>query len=132
MFLHQFFVRGLGHASYLVGDADAGLAAVVDPRRDVDAYLDIARAEGLRITEILETHVHNDYVSGAEELRPAWATGPAVRPLPPHQLAMPPEHGRRGDEEGDPAVARDHPTRRREEDSGRWAGAWVGTTSRRG
>ena len=77
MFLQQFVVRGLGHASYLVGDADAGLAAVVDPRRDVDAYLDLARAEGLRIVEILETHVHNDYVSGAEELRQR--TGATVR-----------------------------------------------------
>ena len=77
MFLHQFFVRGLGHASYLVGDAEAGLAAVVDPRRDVDAYVETARAEGLRIVEILETHVHNDYVSGAEELRQR--TGATVR-----------------------------------------------------
>ena len=77
MFLHQLFVRGLGHASYLVGDADAGLAAVVDPRRDVDAYVEMARAEGLRIVEILETHVHNDYVSGAEELRQR--TGATVR-----------------------------------------------------
>jgi len=77
MFLQQFFVRGLGHASYLVGDAGEGLAAVIDPRRDVDAYLTTAEAEGLRIVEILETHVHNDYVSGAEELRQR--TGATVR-----------------------------------------------------
>ena len=69
MFLQQLFVKGLGHASYLLGDESAGVAAVIDPRRDVDAYLDLARAEGMRITDILETHVHNDYVSGAEELR---------------------------------------------------------------
>jgi len=69
MFLQQLFVKGLGHASYLVGDAERGAAAVIDPRRDVDAYLDLARDEQLRITDILETHVHNDYVSGAEELR---------------------------------------------------------------
>lgn len=77
MFLRQFFVKGLGHASYLVGDEEAGLAAVVDPRRDVDEYVDAGREEGLRITEILETHVHNDYVSGAEELRRR--TGATVR-----------------------------------------------------
>ena len=69
MFLQQLFVKGLGHASYLLGDESAGVAAVIDPRRDVDAYLELAQAEGLRITDILETHVHNDYVSGAEELR---------------------------------------------------------------
>lgn len=77
MFLRQFFVKGLGHASYLVGDEGAGVAAVVDPRRDVDEYVDAARAEGLRIVEILETHVHNDYVSGAEDLRRR--TGATVR-----------------------------------------------------
>ncbi len=69
MFLQQLFVKGLGHASYLLGDEAADVAAVIDPRRDVDAYLELARAEGLRITDILETHVHNDYASGAEDLR---------------------------------------------------------------
>lgn len=77
MFLNQFFVKGLGHASYLVGDPDRGVAAVIDPRRDVDAYLAMARDEGLRITDVFETHVHNDYVSGADELRRA--TGATVR-----------------------------------------------------
>jgi hydroxyacylglutathione hydrolase len=77
MFLQQFFVKGLGHASYLLGDPGAGLAAVIDPRRDVEAYLQAARDEGLRITDILETHVHNDYVSGAEDLRQM--TGATVR-----------------------------------------------------
>jgi len=47
---------------------------------------------------------------------PAWATGPAVGPLPAHEFAMPPEEGRRGNEEGDPALTRDDPTRRCEED----------------
>ena len=76
MFLHQFFVKGLGHASYLIGDPDARSAAVIDPRRDVDAYLELARDEGLRITDVFETHVHNDYISGADELRRA--TGATV------------------------------------------------------
>jgi hypothetical protein len=48
---------------------------------------------------------------------PAWATGPAVGPLPAHEFAMPPEEGPRGHEEGDPAVTREYPTDRREQDS---------------
>src|SRR5450759_4240458 len=47
---------------------------------------------------------------------PAWAAGPAVGQLPAHEFAVPPEDGRRGDEEGDPAVTRDRTTRRREQD----------------
>jgi len=52
MFLQQLFVKGLGHASYLLGDEGAGVAAVIDPRRDIDAYLELARADGLPITDI--------------------------------------------------------------------------------
>jgi hydroxyacylglutathione hydrolase len=66
--LRQFAIDGLGHLSALVGDTDAGVAAVVDPRRDVDVYLDEARGLDLRIMTVLETHLHNDYVSGAREL----------------------------------------------------------------
>ena len=44
------------------------MAAVVDPRRDVDVYLEAARADGLRISHVIETHLHNDYVSGGREL----------------------------------------------------------------
>ncbi len=69
MYLQQFFVKGLGHASYLLGDPDARLAALIDPRRDIGEYLSAADDEGLRITDVLETHVHNDYVSGADEVR---------------------------------------------------------------
>jgi hydroxyacylglutathione hydrolase len=68
MFLRQFQIEGLGHLSALIADEDAGLAAVVDPRRDVDVYLDAARERDLRITHVVETHLHNDYVSGAREL----------------------------------------------------------------
>lgn len=95
MFLQQFFVRGLGHASYLVGDEDAGVAAVVDPRRDVDEYLRLAEAEGLRIVEVLETHVHNDYVSGADELR--MRTGATVRAGADAALTRPHQAVRDGD-----------------------------------
>ena len=68
MYLQQFFLEGLGHASYLVGDPAAGIGAVVDPRRDVDVYLTAAQEAGLAIRHVLETHTHNDYLSGAPEL----------------------------------------------------------------
>ena len=61
-------VEGLGHISALVVDDAKAVAAVVDPRRDVDVYLREAGARGLRITHVVETHLHNDYVSGAREL----------------------------------------------------------------
>jgi hydroxyacylglutathione hydrolase len=68
MRIEQFVIEGLGHLSTLIADDDAGEAAVVDPRRDVDVYLDAARRRDLRITQVIETHLHNDYVSGGREL----------------------------------------------------------------
>ncbi len=68
MNIEQFFLEGLGHQSYLITDEESGSAAVVDPRRDVDAYMEAAYRADVRITHILETHVHNDYVTGAREL----------------------------------------------------------------
>jgi glyoxylase-like metal-dependent hydrolase (beta-lactamase superfamily II)/rhodanese-related sulfurtransferase len=62
----QFYVGCLAHASYLIGDQ--GEAAVVDPSRDVQMYLDEAAAHGLTIRWILETHLHADFVSGHREL----------------------------------------------------------------
>ena len=66
MIFKQFYLGCLAHASYLIGDG--GDAAVVDPRRDVDEYLDEARAQGLTIRWVLETHLHADFVSGHREL----------------------------------------------------------------
>lgn len=68
MRLQQFQIEGLGHLSALIADESAGVAAVIDPRRDVDVYLAAAREANLRISHVLETHLHNDYVSGAREL----------------------------------------------------------------
>lgn len=68
MHIERFSISGLGHLSAMVVDETAGLAAVVDPRRDVDLYLEQAAALGVRISAILETHLHNDYVSGARDL----------------------------------------------------------------
>ena len=73
MLIEQFFDAGLGHASYLVADPDAGVAFLVDPDRNIDTYLSAAARLGVLITDSFETHVHNDYVSGSRslaELRP--------------------------------------------------------------
>ncbi len=66
LFFRRFFIRGLAHTSYMIGSQ--GECAVVDPRRDVDFYLKIAEKEGLKITHILETHLHADFISGHLEL----------------------------------------------------------------
>ena len=59
---------GIAELSYLIGDDDDGVAAVFDPRVDVDVYLEMAREEKLAITHIFETHIHADLVSGSREL----------------------------------------------------------------
>jgi len=68
MFTKQFFVEGLGCASYLVGCEAKGVAAVIDPDRHIQKYLDVADGRGLKITHILETHLHADHVSGNTDL----------------------------------------------------------------
>ncbi len=69
MFFHQRFIPGLAIYSYMVGDEKSKQCAIIDPTRDVDEYLQIAKREGLRITHVLETHVHADFVSGSKELK---------------------------------------------------------------
>ena len=76
MIFRQFVHDDLGCASYLIGDDHAGVAAVVDPRLDIDEYLRVARYLGVRIEHILETHNHADHVSGHGRL--AAATGAAI------------------------------------------------------
>jgi hydroxyacylglutathione hydrolase len=66
---------GLAHLSYLIGDRTSGHAAVIDPRRDVDVYQELARKHKLTITHAIETHIHADFVSGSREL--ATRTGTA-------------------------------------------------------
>lgn len=68
MFLKQFVLEGLGHASYLLGSEDTGEALVLDPQRQVDDYLATARARGMRISYGIDSHGHNDYLSGLSEL----------------------------------------------------------------
>jgi len=69
MYFNQISVPGLGCLSYAIGCPAAKAMAVVDPKRDVQDYLDIAREEGMQITHIINTHVHADHVSGDQELR---------------------------------------------------------------
>jgi hydroxyacylglutathione hydrolase len=69
----------LGNASFLVSDPEAGVAAVIDPFRDVDGYLTYAEKNAVRVTRALDTHLHNDFVSGAREL--AALSGTEIGPL---------------------------------------------------
>src|SRR6476659_6790591 len=64
MLFRQFVDEDLGCASYLVGDADAGEALLVDPAYAIEHYLAEAERTGVRITRVLETHTHADHVSG--------------------------------------------------------------------
>ena len=66
MFLEKVKSKGLAHLSYVLGHN--GQAAVIDPRRDCQAYIDIARQNGARITHIFETHRNEDYVAGSTNL----------------------------------------------------------------
>jgi hydroxyacylglutathione hydrolase len=69
MILKQFYLNCLAHASYLVGDESSGLAAVVDPQRDIQQYLACAQEHHLRITHVFLTHLHADFLAGHLELR---------------------------------------------------------------
>lgn len=73
MLLKRFYHDGLAQASYLLGCQKTGEAIVIDPNRDPGPYLAAAAAEGMRITQVTETHIHADYLSGSREL--AHATG---------------------------------------------------------
>ncbi|MBT8486697.1 MAG: MBL fold metallo-hydrolase [Phycisphaerales bacterium] len=68
MLLERFEVPGLAHYSYAVGCPGAGAIAIVDPERNIDRYLAFAQANHVRITHVLETHIHADYASGARDL----------------------------------------------------------------
>ncbi|WP_285731881.1 MBL fold metallo-hydrolase [Nocardiopsis sp. ATB16-24] len=76
MLLERFYDDDLAQASYLIGCQATGEAIVVDARRDLGGYLDLARAHGMRIVAVTETHIHADYLSGTREL--AAATGATV------------------------------------------------------
>lgn len=73
MILKHFYEPSLAQSAYLIGCAETGEAVVIDPTIDIGPHLDGAAQEGLRVTGVLETHIHADFVSGARSL--AAATG---------------------------------------------------------
>ena len=95
MIFQQILNEETGCLSYLIGCGQAGRAVVVDPGRDrVDDYMALARRKGLAITDIVETHVHADHVSGAQAL--AAKCGGSIRIHPSAEAAyphVPVEHG---------------------------------------
>ena len=64
----RFFDEGLAQASFLLACPVAREAVIIDPRRDVDAYVEVARAHGFRIVHSIETHIHADFACGSREL----------------------------------------------------------------
>src|SRR5258708_19938636 len=84
--VEAFPATELGNASFLIADPARGVGLVVDPYRDVDDYLTRADELRIKLTHALDTHVHNDFVSGRREL--AAEAGP---PIPrPHAGQDPP------------------------------------------
>src|SRR5579872_5431090 len=81
MYFQQFLRDDLGCASYLIGSPDVGECVAVDPRTDIDRYLVAAAARGLRITHIVETHVHADHLSGRARLAAATGAATHIHPL---------------------------------------------------
>ena len=69
MILKQYYLGCLAHASYLIADEETGTAAVVDPQRDVDQYLQDAEENGWTIKHVFLTHFHADFLAGHIELR---------------------------------------------------------------
>ena len=74
MLLLQFFTPKIAHSSYILAGSKS--CAVVDPRRDVQIYLDAAKSLNLRITHVIETHLHADFISGHMDL--AQKTGATI------------------------------------------------------
>ncbi len=69
MIIDRVYTPSLAQVAYFIADKSAGEVAIIDPRRDIEAYIDWAASRDLRFTAILETHVHADFVSGALELQ---------------------------------------------------------------
>ena len=69
MFLQRYYLECLSHASYMVADQRTKVAAVIDPRRDIDIYIDDAKEHGFKIKHVILTHFHADFVAGHIELR---------------------------------------------------------------
>lgn len=75
LFFERVYDETLSQASYVVGNTETREAIVIDPKRDIDTYLNIAKTNNLNITHITETHIHADFLSGSRELRAATGAG---------------------------------------------------------
>jgi glyoxylase-like metal-dependent hydrolase (beta-lactamase superfamily II)/rhodanese-related sulfurtransferase len=97
MIFQQILNEETGCLSYLIGCGQIGRAVVIDPGRDrVDDYVSLARKKGLTVTEIIETHVHADHVSGAQAL--SAKSGARIRIHPAADAAYPNSPIEDGDE----------------------------------
>jgi hydroxyacylglutathione hydrolase len=68
MYFQHVYDKSLAQASYFIGCQETGTAIVIDPKRDVDTYLEIARQNNMKITHVAETHIHADFLCGSREL----------------------------------------------------------------
>ncbi len=68
MYFQHVYDKTLAQASYFIGCQKEGVAIVIDPKRDVDTYIEIARQNKMKITHVAETHIHADFLSGTREL----------------------------------------------------------------
>src|SRR5690606_22476404 len=68
LFFERIYDETLAQASYMIGDTETKEAIIIDPKRDIDTYLKIAKANNLKISKITETHIHADFLSGSREL----------------------------------------------------------------
>ena len=76
MIFEQFYLDCLSQASYLIADETSGRAVVIDPRRDIEQYVESAKEHGVTIELVIDTHFHADFLSGHLEL--AEATGAQI------------------------------------------------------
>ena len=68
MYFQHVYDKTLAQASYCIGCQKEGVAMVIDPKRDVDTYLEIAKQNNMKITHVAETHIHADFLAGSREL----------------------------------------------------------------
>jgi hydroxyacylglutathione hydrolase len=68
MYFQHVYDKSLAQASYFIGCQRAGVAIVIDPKRDVDTYIEIAAQNNMKITHVAETHIHADFLCGSREL----------------------------------------------------------------
>jgi hydroxyacylglutathione hydrolase len=75
MYFQHVYDKSLAQASYFIGCQKAGIAIVIDPKRDIDTYLEIAKQNNMTITHVTETHIHADFLSGSRELAAVTGAG---------------------------------------------------------